>query len=187
MRNSGQFKKGNIPWSEGKKLPAYRRIDLTNKKFGNLIVISLYGKNSSNSCIWICKCICNNETKVLSSNLIRGKTKSCGCLRGKSISDSKITHGQVNTSTYNSWANMIQRCTNPNVESYEYYGNRGIKVCDRWLHSFENFLEDMGHSSRGLSIDRINSKGNYEPGNCRWIPKEENSRKAMMEKYHANI
>lgn len=76
--------------------------------------------------------------------------------------------GMSHTKTYNTWARMIDRCNNQNHPGYKYYGARGIQVCDRWRYSFENFLADMGEHPAGLSIDRINNDGGYEPGNCRW-------------------
>jgi hypothetical protein len=69
---------------------------------------------------------------------------------------------------YKSWQHMKARCYDRNHPSYKYYGARGIKVCERWLSSFANFLADMGPRPAGLTIDRINGRGNYEPGNCRW-------------------
>ena len=69
--------------------------------------------------------------------------------------------------TYQAWINMIRRCNNPKMENYPHYGGRGIRVCERWLR-FENFLADMGDRPDGLSLDRENNDGNYEPGNCRW-------------------
>ena len=69
---------------------------------------------------------------------------------------------------YRSWQAMIARCNDPRQRSYKNYGGRGIKVCDRWLHSFVNFREDMGLRPQGMTLDRVNSNGNYEPGNCRW-------------------
>jgi hypothetical protein len=69
---------------------------------------------------------------------------------------------------------MIQRCTNPNVPDYHlYYGGQGIVVCDRWLHSYENFYEDMGDCADDLTLDRVDPYGNYEPGNCRWASARE--------------
>lgn len=75
----------------------------------------------------------------------------------------------------NIWRGMIARCTNPNVWNYKYYGGRGIKVCGRWM-KFENFIADLGAPLPGLSLERIDVNGNYEPSNCKWIPKNLQSR-----------
>lgn len=83
-----------------------------------------------------------------------------------------IRHGLFHTRAWVSWNMMLQRCTNPKRDKYEYYGGRGIKVCERWL-TFENFYADMGERPEGWSLDRMDVNGNYEPGNCKWATKKE--------------
>jgi hypothetical protein len=78
------------------------------------------------------------------------------------------THGLTDTPEHRSWAHMKNRCTNPNNDAWKHYGGRGIRVCDSWLESFEQFLADMGERPNGTSLDRIDVDGHYEPGNCRW-------------------
>ena len=161
-----------------------KSLELKGQRFKKLLVISDVDRGINLK--WLCKCDCGKKTLVIGRNLRHGKTKSCGCSIGKHISKSKFKHGKVGTPTYYSWGGMIARCYNPKASSFKYYGAKGIKVCKRWKNSFVNFLSDMGERKKGMSIDRINSDGNYEPKNCKWITKSENSRKAMMEKYHAD-
>lgn len=149
-------------------------VDLTGRKFGRFTVIRKAANRNKMSC-WLCFCACGEQRVVYGGNLIKGVSTSCGCYSVELTRKRSTTHGMRSTPTYKSWANMWQRCTNPNEEQYPAYGGRGIKVCERWGR-FENFLADMGARPSGHTPDRFpNKDGNYEPGNCRWATPREQS------------
>jgi hypothetical protein len=115
----------------------------------------------------LCVCDCGTERVVRTELLRNGKSKSCGCYRDEKAT----THGRSHTPIHNIWLAMRRRCSLPSDNSYERYGGRGIKVCDRW-QVFENFLADMGERpSSKHSVERENNEGDYEPGNCVWAVK----------------
>ena len=142
--------------------------DLTGKRFGRLIAVGLAARKYRNGRVtWKCRCMCGRIAYVTTSNLKRGGVKSCGCLQ---IEMSR-THGATGTPEYRSWHNMKTRCADLDDKDY---GGRGIKVCRRWLHSFENFLADMGPRPPGdISIDRKKNHLGYSPGNCRWATRKQ--------------
>jgi hypothetical protein len=144
---------------------------------------------------FLCRCVCENTIEVTINHLRSGKTKSCGCYRKNPLMNGNLKHketishsiGNKLSSEYMAWVNMKTRCYNPKFEGYKDYGGRTIpiEVCDRWINSFEHFLNDMGRKpSPEYSIDRINVDGNYEPSNCRWAtPEQQANNKRKKLKY----
>jgi len=159
-------------------------------RFGRLTVAS-FSRIWKRNRWWLCKCDCGTEKEVRASRLNAGTTTSCGCFRielhrtrPRPDSQLSIKHGATRgaskgrrwTPEYVSWRAMIQRTTDPHHEHYKYYGARGIKICKRWLHSFQDFLADMGPRPTGTTLDRKKNHLGYSPSNCRWATWKEQAR-----------
>jgi hypothetical protein len=156
-----------------------KRKDLTGKIYGRLTVLSFShtayvgnkGKKQPKGC-WNCKCFCGEVLIVQSGNLRNGHTQSCGCLQRERTSKGTTHHGQARpnkrTPTYNSWRATLARCSDQNNIGWKNYGDKGIKVCKQW-QTFEGFVSSMGERPLGTTLGRFLDKGNYKPGNCKWM------------------
>lgn len=156
-----------------------KAIDIIGNRFGYLTVISLHIADKRK---WLCRCDCGIEKLFFGSNLRCGNTKSCGCYSIEMAIETNTKHGgcgakgQPNKNEYTSWLKMKERCLDKNNISYPNYGGRGIAFCERWM-DFSLFLQDMGNKpNKSHTLDRFpDVNGNYEPNNCRWATKKEQS------------
>lgn len=150
-------------------------IDLTGRRYGRLTVID-FSRRGNNKVYWNCECDCGNTKEVSSSHLGSGTTKSCGCLKRETSRKTRTNHGLSKgtdgkvTRLFQIWGAMKKRCTNPNDKSYKNYGARGITFHEDWSEyiNFHNWAMANGYEN-GLSIERVDNDGDYEPVNCKWI------------------
>lgn len=126
--------------------------------------------------MWRCLCDCGNESIVRGDVLRRGTTESCGCGKG-------LKHGHHSKPWYSSYKAMMERCYLSSSGNYNRYGGKGITVCEEWhdINKFAEWVETSGYAP-GLTIDRIDPLGNYEPSNCQWLTRSENSKKSHTDK-----
>lgn len=169
-----------------------RALDLTNKRFGRLIVLSLAAPFYTSKGVahrqYICQCDCGKQITIKVANLQTG-TKSCGCYRKEVTRQRMHKHGLSHTTIYYVWSAMRARCLTPTNADYYLYGARGITVCDRWK-SFENFYADMGDCPKGLTLERIENDKGYEPDNCKWatlVEQRHNQRPRKRGYVHSDI
>ena len=156
-----------------------KRLDLRGQQFRSLTAVR-YVSTTAGVAMWLCRCACGKEIIASARNLRSGNTGSCGCSANRhGTAHPNSTHGMAGlhiAPEYRVWTNMKTRCFNQGNRQFANYGARGITVCDRWRDSFESFLADMGRCPPGLTLDRINNDGNYEPGNCRWATRQQQAR-----------
>jgi hypothetical protein len=160
--------------------------DLTGLVFGQLTVRSRNPINSgARKPRWDCICSCGKACTVIGGALLRGHTRSCGCLVTAVVRKRCTTHGHAprkgHNPTYVCWGNMLARCR-PGRADAEWYIDQGVTVCKRWLR-YENFFADMGQRPLGKSIDRKNPWGNYSKRNCRWATPHEQRVNQRPRKY----
>lgn len=150
-----------------------KALDLRGQVFDRLTALHRGESNSRGQARWWCTCSCGGKALVTASDLRSGNTRSCGCLQSEKRD--QTTHGGTGTRLYDIWCGIKKRCYNPKSTIWDYYGGKGIRVCEEW-QSFEPFRDwatKNGYSDH-LQIDREDPDGHYEPANCSWVTKAVN-------------
>jgi len=158
-----------------------KALDITGERYGRLTGVEVRCPRNKNT-FWLFRCECGTEKEIDLGHVRKGRVVSCGCYllerlrspdhREKLIRAAKAPrrsahwHGMSKTPVHSVWKAMHERCRNPNSRDYRWYGAKGVTVCERW-RDFKSFYADMGEPN-GLTLDRIDPAGNYEPSNCRW-------------------
>lgn len=169
--------------------------DLSGKRFGRLKVLYKTGETKYGKALWRCKCDCGNYKDTISMSLKNGDVQSCGCLQKETRQSNALKikhkkHGMADSRLYRIYHDMVSRCYRKSINGYGNYGGRGIRVCEEWLgeEGFMNFMKwslDNGYNDE-VTIDRLDSNGNYEPRNCRWATHKEqanNTRSTIFLEY----
>jgi hypothetical protein len=142
------------------------------KRQGQIVVLSHFKKGKNNSNYFRCQCDCGRIAEIRVDHFFNDKQTTCGTFH------KKYENSVIGNKIYNTWNRMINRCYNPKSHKYYRYGKRGISVCKDWLNNYDNFYIwciNNGYKE-GLSLDRINNDGNYEPSNCRWTTRKQQQR-----------
>lgn len=155
------------------------------EKFGRLTVVGLDHKNAHSEQFWLMSCDCGNQKVIVARSVLTGATKSCGCIAVERASVMNLKHGLTKSATYQSWQSMKKRCYSKTAREYKDYGGRGIYVCRQWVESFEQFLVDMGECPAGHTLERLDVNKHYEPSNCKWATRKEQSRNRRVNKLTA--
>lgn len=174
-----------MPSGESKRNASLARVGMV---IGGTELLQFLGATKQRLALYKCRCFCGAEFDSTYRSLERSKTKSCGCAVRARMSEVMSKHGYAKRNAFNPpeyevWKAMRQRCNNKNNKAFGWYGAKGIVVCARW-NDFAVFLHDMGQRpSAKHDIDRIDSSGNYEPQNCRWLTRKENSSRSASARW----